>query len=45
MYRFRDSNLTAYDLARLLASGSSDALAKSVLQLLDEHLSQSQTAA
>jgi hypothetical protein len=45
LYRFRESNLTAYDLARLLASGSSDALAKSVLQLLDENLNVSQTAA
>jgi len=45
MYRFRDSNVTAYDLARLLASGNSDALARSVLRLLDEQLSQNQTAA
>ena len=45
LYRFRESNLTAYDLARLLASGSSDALARSVLQLLDENLTESQTAA
>ena len=45
MYRFRESNLTAYDLARLLASGSSDALARSVLRLLDEYLGQTQTAA
>ncbi|HWB09204.1 MAG TPA: hypothetical protein VG826_08270 [Pirellulales bacterium] len=45
MYRFRESNLTAYDLARLLASGNSDALAKSVLRLLDEYVRQGQTAA
>ena len=35
-YRLHDFNLTAYDLARLLASGTTDAMAKSVLRLFEE---------
>lgn len=35
-YRLQEWNLTAYDLARLLASGNSDALARSARRLLEE---------
>jgi hypothetical protein len=45
MYRFREADLTAYDLARLLVSGDSDAMARSALSLLDEYLSENQAAA
>lgn len=44
-YRVQEMNLTTYELARLLGSGSSDALASSVLRLLEDQCSQSPAAA
>ena len=45
MYRYREADLTAYDLARLAISGNHDALARSVLRSLEEYLSEGQAAA
>ena len=45
MYRFREADLTAYDLARLLTSGNSDALARGAMRSLEEYLSETQAAA
>lgn len=45
MYRFREADLTAYDLARLLTSGNTDALARGAIRSLEEYLSETQAAA
>jgi hypothetical protein len=45
MYHFRETELTAYELARLLTSDASEPLAGSAHRVLGEYLAETQAAA